>query len=167
MITALVCVDRNWAIGKNRARPIVIPDDKRFLNAAISENTIIIGRRTFAGHMENELPPDCNKIVLSSKPTLVCKNAVVVHSPEEAIKEARKYDGDIYILGGAKTYESLLGYCDEVQVTYVQHSYEADAHFPNLDKLPEWVMASESEEQTYFDTIYFYRKYVRRKEYRP
>ena len=34
-----------------------------------------------------------------------------------------------------------------------------------LDKRPEWVLASESEEQTHFDIVYYYRTYLRRKDF--
>lgn len=167
MIIALVCVDRNWAIGKGRSRLIVIPDDKKFTDASISKNTIIAGRKTYGAFMEYDLPSDTVKIVLTRNEKHELKGAYVAGSPEAALKEAAKHPGDVYVLGGEETFNSMLEYCDEVQVTYVQQIYEADAYFPNLDKRPEWIRTSESEEQTYFDTIYFYRKYTRRKEYRP
>ena len=59
----------------------------------------------------------------------------------------------------------MLDLCDEALVTYIDYSYQADTYFPNLDKRPEWVLASESEEQTHFDIVYYYRTYVRRKDF--
>lgn len=37
--------------------------------------------------------------------------------------------------------------------------YQADAHFPNLEKDPEWVVTADSDEQTYFDIPYTFVKY--------
>ena len=51
-----------------------------------------------------------------------------------------------------------------VHVTKIDHDYEADAYFPNLDKDDEWEITAESEEQTYFDLPYYFVKYERRKK---
>ncbi len=85
---------------------------------------------------------------------------------EEALEAAKKEDADIYIAGGKEIYEQMLPYCDEAYVTYIDYSYQADTYFPNLDKMAEWVLTSESEEQTHFDIVYYYRQYVRRKDFR-
>lgn len=167
MISALVCADRSWAIGNGGSRLIVIPEDRKYLNAAAIGNTLIMGRKTFESFSEYELPLDCRKIVLSRSGALKYKDADVADSPQEALRLAKKYPGNIYVIGGAQCFAGMLPYCEEIEVTYVEYRYEADVYFPNLDKMPEWVMVSESEEQTYFDTVFYFRKYARRKEYRP
>ena len=47
-------------------------------------------------------------------------------------------------------------------MTKIDFAYEADSWFPNLDEDPEWKIAEESEEQTYFDLEYTFVKYVRK-----
>jgi dihydrofolate reductase len=47
-------------------------------------------------------------------------------------------------------------------VTKIDHTYEADAFFPNLDEETDWVVTAESEEQTYFDLAYEFVKYERK-----
>ena len=37
---------------------------------------------------------------------------------------------------------------------------------PNLDELPEWELVAKSEEQTYFDIIYFFCKYKKKQGYK-
>ena len=167
MISALVCVDKNWAIGRQGNRLIVIPDDRRYLNASANKNILIMGRRTFEGFADYDLPPDCRKIVLSRSGALRYRDAEIADCPGEAIRLAGKYSGKIYVIGGEECFKSMLPLCDEAEVTFVDYRYEADAFFPNLEKKPEWILVSESEEQTYFDTVYFFRKYTRRTQYRP
>lgn len=56
--------------------------------------------------------------------------------------------------------------CDECLVTRIDESYEADAFFPDLDKDPEWELirdGSEEEEQTYFDVIYHFLRYRKKR----
>ena len=59
-------------------------------------------------------------------------------------------------------YRQLLPYCDTAHVTKIDHTYEADSHFPNLDEDPEWEITADSDEQTYFDLAYTFVKYERK-----
>ena len=87
----------------------------------------------------------------------------MVHSIEELLEELKQYDSDrIYIIGGESVYRTMLPYCDTVHVTKIDHTYEADAYFPNLDEMPEWEITADSDEQTYFDLTYVFYKYERR-----
>ena len=56
----------------------------------------------------------------------------------------------------------MLPACDVVHVTKIDHDYEADAYFPNLDNDDAWEITAESEEQTYFDLPYYFVKYERK-----
>ena len=46
-------------------------------------------------------------------------------------------------------------------VTYIDYAYDADTFFPNLDEKPEWKLAEESEEQTYYDIEFYFRTYTK------
>ena len=48
----------------------------------------------------------------------------------------------------------MLPYCDVAHVTKIDHRYEADTYFPDLDQMEEWAVTADSEEQTYFDIAY-------------
>jgi dihydrofolate reductase len=83
---------------------------------------------------------------------------------EEVLKEIEKYPSDeVYCIGGASIYSQLLPYCDTAHVTKIDFAYEADSYFPDLDKMDEWEITQESEEQTYFDLDYQFLKYERKK----
>ena len=47
-------------------------------------------------------------------------------------------------------------------MTKIEHAYEADAYFPNLDEMPEWTVTGESDEQTYFDLEFKFVRYERK-----
>ena len=100
--------------------------------------------------------------MITKDPAYQVKGAVVVHSIEEAIEESKKYDTDVYCIGGESVYRQLLPYCDEAFITKIDHAYEADSFFPNLDEMPEWEMTETSDEQTYFDLEYTFTKYERK-----
>lgn len=165
MICAIVEADRNWGIGKAGSQLTSIPDDEKYIAALASENVLIMGRKTYERIPMNRLPIGRLNIVLSRNMGFVPGGAVAAHSIDEAFALAGNAGGDIYIIGGSSVFDQTLRLCDEVQVTAIDYAYDADTHFPDLDKAVEWVKVSESEEQTHFDTIYYFRKYVRRKDY--
>ncbi len=160
----IVAVDKNWAIGKNGKLLISIPADMKFFRETTTGNVVLMGRRTL-NSFPNSLPlRDRINIVMTTDQSFDGKGAVIVHNLEEALEEVKKYNTEnVYVIGGADVYEQLLPYCDTAYVTYIDYSYEADKHFPNLDDSEEWKLAEESEEQTYFDVEYYFRKYIRTK----
>ena len=167
MIRAIVTADRNWAIGKN-GRPItVIPDDERYIRSTTTGKTVIIGSKTINTYLPAQIPPNRTNIVLSRNKDFTVTGAkiTVCTSVGDALKKAKECQGECYVLGGASIYRQFLPYCEEVEVTAVDYTYDADSFFPDLDKMPEWVMVSESEELTHFDTVYHIRKYRRRTDY--
>lgn len=77
-----------------------------------------------------------------------------MHSVEELLEAVKGYDTkEVYVIGGSSVYEQLLPYCDTAHVTKIDHAYEADAWFPNLDEDPDWEITADSDEQYYFDLI--------------
>ena len=80
-----------------------------------------------------------------------------------SMEELKKYNSeDVYVIGGESIYRQLLPYCTKAYVTKIDHAYDADTYFPNLDADPEWEMTKISDEQTYFDLEYVFVIYERR-----
>ena len=100
-------------------------------------------------------------IVLTRDKSLKESDAVIVHGVEEALLQLSEYEGDVYIIGGESIYRQFLPYTDTAYITYIDYAYQADRYFPKLDDNKEWKMTEESEEQTYFNVEYYYRKYER------
>ena len=165
MIIAIVTADKNWAIGKMGRQVTTIPDDVRYIRSTTTGQSVIMGRKTFESYPVGQIPENRNNIVLSSNPNFKAPGCLVCTSADEAINKAKEKGTDIYVLGGAEVFAEMLPVTDEIQVTAVDYSYDADTYFPDIDKMPEWVMVEESEEQTHFDTVYFLRRYVRRTDY--
>ncbi len=162
-ITCIAAVDANWGIGRNNTLLVSIPSDMKNFRTLTSGNVIIMGRRTLES-FPNGLPlKNRVNIVLSKNASPSGNGEIIVRSIEEALKEAEKYeDREIYIIGGESIYRQFLPYCTKAIITKIDHAYEADAYFPNLDRDEEWEIAEESEEQTYFDLPYTFTTYVRK-----
>ena len=166
MLSMIVTIDRNWAISNEHKPLITIPDDTKFIRDMTYGQVIICGRHTFEYTFNGKLLPNRTTIIVAKDADYKAKGAIVVQSSAEALAESIKLNKSTFVLGGKRLYNDLLPFCDEVHVTAVDYSYVADSYFPNLDRIPEWVMVEESEEQTHFDVVYYFRRYLRRKDYR-
>lgn len=157
----IVAADKNWAIGKDNKLLVSIPADMKFFRETTKENIVIMGRKTLESFPQGQPLQKRVNIVISGNQDYQVKGAIVVHSVEEAVEEAGKYEGEVYVIGGESIYRAMLPYCTKALVTKIDHAYEADTYFPNLDEDPEWELTGETEEQTYFDLEYVFRKYER------
>lgn len=158
----IVAADRNWAIGKNNKLMWSIPADMKFFRETTQGNVVIMGRKTLESFPQGQPLKNRVNIVITRNPSYKVKDAVVVHSVEEAIEESRKYDGDVFVIGGESIYRAMLPYCDTTLVTRIDYAYEADTWFPNLDEDEEWELTDEGEEQTCFDLEYTFTRYERK-----
>lgn len=158
----IVSADENWGIGSNNQLLVHIPDDMRLFREATTGKVVVMGRKTRESLPNGTLEGRVN-IVLTHDQNYKAGNAVIVHSLEELYQELEQYDtNDVFVIGGSSVYRQLLDECDTAHVTKIDFAYSADTYFPNLDEAPEWELVAESEEQTYFDIIYYFRTYEKR-----
>ena len=158
----IVAVDKNWGIGKNNDLLVSIPADMKMFRTETSGKVVVMGRKTLESFPGGLPLKNRTNIVLSGNPDYQVKGAIVVHSLQELLEEIKKYPKDqVYCIGGDSVYKMLLPYCDTAQVTKIDFAYEADRYFPNLDEMPQWQVAAESEEQTYSDLEYRFVRYER------
>lgn len=160
----IAAVDENWAIGKNNQLLVRIPADQKFFRETTTGKVVVMGRKTLES-FPNGLPlKNRVNIVLTHDMNYKVKDAIVLHSMDELHEELKKYNSDdVYVIGGEKIYEQLLDECDVAHITKIEYEYDADAYFPNLDEKEEWEITADSEEQTYFDLIYYFYKYEKKK----
>ena len=159
----IVAVDSNRGIGKDNKLLVSIPADMKFFRTTTSGKVVIMGRKTVES-FPNGLPlKNRVNIVITGNKDYKVKDAVVVHSVEEALQEAGKYPSeDVYVIGGDSIYRQMLPYCSKAHVTKIDFAYQADTFFPNLDQMEEWEVVEESEEQTYFDLEYTFVTYEKK-----
>jgi dihydrofolate reductase len=159
----IAAVDKNWGIGKSNKLLVSIPEDMKFFREKTTGNVVVMGRKTLESFPGGRPLRDRINIVLTHDPSYQKPGAVVVHSLEEMQQELQQYDSRrVYVIGGESLYRQLLDSCDVAYITRINYAYNADAHFPDLDQEPDWSLAEESEEQTYFDLEYVFTRYERK-----
>ena len=157
----IVAVDSNWAIGKENKLLVSIPQDMKFFRETTKGKVVAMGRKTLESFPQGRPLANRVNIVISHNPDYQVKDAIVVHSVEEAMQESKKHEGEVFVIGGESIYRAMLPYCNTAYVTRTDHVYEADTWFPDLDKNPDWKKTAETDEQTYFDLEYVFAKYER------
>lgn len=158
----IVAVDKNWAIGKDNKLLVSIPQDMKFFRETTTGKVVVMGRKTLESFPGGQPLKKRTNIVLTRDKNYQVKDAIIVHSVDELLEELKNYDEkEIYVIGGESIYRALLPYCKVAHVTKIDHAYEADTYFPNLDEMNEWEVTGVSEEQTYFDLEYEFVRYER------
>ena len=159
----IAAVDNNWAIGNKGALLVRIRTDQMNFRALTTGQVVILGRKTLETFPQKQPLANRTNIILSKNPDYKVKDAIVVHSMDELMEELKKYDtDDVFVIGGESIYKALEPMCDTAIITKVEHSYEADAYFPNLDENPDWELVEEGEEQTCFDLSFTFNTYKRK-----
>ena len=131
MITIIAAIANNNALGKNNKLIWHLPADLKRFKKVTSNHAIIMGRKTFES-LGKALPNRTN-IVITRNPDYTAKDCVLVHSLREALKHTEN-DDNAFILGGAEIYRQAIGLVDKLDLTFVHHTFEADAFFPEIDE---------------------------------
>ena len=162
-MNAIVCVDRNWGIGKNGELLVNIPADRHFFRGLTTGGVVLGGRKTMEALPGGVVLSERLNIVLTKQPDYQFEDAEIVHSRAEALDVLRfQDDKHIFVIGGGTVYQTFLRYCDQVYVTKVGASFEADTFFPNLDQKEEWEVTWKSELQSYQDIPFAFYQYCRK-----
>ena len=159
----IVAVDKNWAIGHKGKLLVTIPADQKLFRDETKGKVVVMGRKTLESLPSGQPLRERTNIVITRNEQYEKKGVIVMHSVEETLEYLKQFNSeDIFIIGGEEIYRQFLPYCDVAHVTWIDYKYQADTYFPNLDKDPEWHVTDESDEQTYFDLCYEFRKYERK-----
>ena len=84
--------------------------------------------------------------------------AIVVHSADEALKEAEKIspDQELMVIGGSEIYKEFLPRANRIYLTIIEGEFEGDAFFPKYD-ITEWKEISYEEHERNAENPYDYR----------
>ncbi len=140
---AIVCVNKNWAIGKNGDLIYSLPGDMKFFRETTKGKTVIMGRKTLDSFPGGNPLKNRVNIVISSKSDNR-KDVVWAKTPSEAIEKTTDFS-ESFLIGGASVYNQMIDYCSEALVTIVDDEKEGDTFFPNLYEKNNWSLEKESE----------------------
>lgn len=142
---AIVAVDKNWGIGKKNGLLFNLPADMAYFKEKTLNKVVVMGSNTLKSFPGGK--PLKNRVNVVLFPGGEKRDdCTVVETLDEVFAEIKKYAADdVFIIGGAMFYKTMLPYCSEVLVTKVDADGEAEVFYENLDELENWSLISESE----------------------
>lgn len=133
-VSIIVAVDKNWLIGRRGGLPWRLPADLRHFKSVTTGHTVIMGRKTYES-IGKPLPNRFN-IVITKQKGMTIPGCEVVDSAEEALRLSPE-KREIFVIGGAEIYSRFLPLVDKIYLTRIDHSFEGDIFFPEIN-MSEW-----------------------------
>ncbi len=129
-IIAIVAIAKNFAIGKDGKLPWHYSADLKFFKETTSGNAVVMGFHTWKS-IRKPLPKRLN-IVLSRSANLENRaDVLLMRSKKEVLALTQYLKGDLFIIGGAKTYENFADVIEKWIVTEVpDEAKDADTFMP-------------------------------------
>jgi dihydrofolate reductase len=130
MITGIVAIANNFAIGKGGRLPWHYSADLKFFKQTTINHAVVMGFNTWKS-IGKPLPNRLN-IVLSRKAKVENQqNILLLRSKAEVLALSKYLNCDLFIIGGAKTYENFSDAIEKWIVTEVPLTVKnADTFMP-------------------------------------
>lgn len=159
MISIIVAISEENAIGKQGGLLCHLPNDLQHFKAVTSGSTVIMGERTFlslpfSNVRNTHALPNRRNIVITDNKDHAYAGAEMVYSIEEAIKLANTLPpyssipllptkaAEAFVIGGGMVYRQFMPLADKLYITHIHHSWkDADTFFPEI-KESEWQLVS-------------------------
>ncbi len=147
MISIIVAIaGKKRVIGKKGSLPWYIPQELKRFKEVTMGHSIIMGRKTHES-IGKPLPGRTN-IVITHEPDYKALGCIVVHSLDEALKEAQ--DDEIFVIGGGEIYKQALPLATKLYLTYIDKEIEGDVFFPDYSEFKKVVYESDWQEHEEF-----------------
>ncbi len=133
-LSLIAAVARDGAIGRDNDLLWHDSRDQKHFRAATMGCPVVMGRRTWDSLPERFRPlPGRRNIVVTRNAAWQAPGAEVAHSLAEAmalVADAPK----AFVMGGGQLYAEALPWADELVLTEVDASFEADTFFPAWER---------------------------------
>ena len=140
MISIIVAIAENYAIGKKGDLLCHMPADLKHFKDITSGKTVMMGERTFFSLPKHPLPNRRN-IVLTDVAGKTFEGAEAVYSIDEMV-QCVNGEEEAFVIGGGMVYRQMMERADKLYITHIHHSWEdADTFFPEI-KESEWKLLS-------------------------
>ncbi len=162
MLSLIVAIDENNAIGINGDMLCHLPNDLRHFKETTLGHTVIMGKKTLFSLPKYPLPNRRN-IVLSSQPDHTIQGVEWVTSIEEAQQVVAAAE-EAFIMGGGMVYKQFMPIADKLYITHIHNAFPAaDTYFPTINP-EEWQRISEERHEADERHAYAYSfcEYIRK-----
>lgn len=136
MISIIVALARNRAIGLNGNLIWHLSADLKYFKRVTTGHTVIMGYKTFLSLPNQRALPNRRNIIISSHLEQAPEGFELAHSIQEAVNMVHSEE-ETFVIGGGSIYEQFLPKADRLYLTRIDKEFEADTYFPYID-FDEW-----------------------------
>lgn len=138
-MNAIVVVDEKWGIGKNNDLLFSLPEEMKYFREKTLNKTVVMGSNTLKSFPGGRPLKNRTNVVLFPGGEKR-DDCIVVGSLEELKQVLTNFpEDDIFVIGGAMMYKTMLPFCKRAYVTKVDADGQATVFFPDLDGLG-WIL---------------------------
>jgi dihydrofolate reductase len=166
-VALIVAMDQERGIGKNNDLMWHLAADMQFFKQTTSGQIVVMGRKNYDSIPERFRPlPNRENVVITRNIDFKADNCLVFHNIEAVFSHYHDEDErTIFIIGGGEIYKLALetGLVQEMYITHVDASYNADTFFPEFDETV-WekseILSHSKDEKN--EAAFVVRRYVKR-----
>lgn len=136
MISIIVALARNRAIGLNGNLIWHLSADLKYFKRVTTGHTVIMGYKTFLSLPNQRALPNRRNIIISSHLEQAPEGFELAHSIQEAVNMVHDEE-ETFVIGGGSIYEQFLPHAGKLYLTRIDKEFEADTYFPYID-FDEW-----------------------------
>jgi len=145
IVSAIVAVAENGAIGRDNQLPWHLPEDLKFFKRTTMGKPVLMGRKTYDS-LGKPLPGRLNIVVSNNKHLQLPDGVLLYHDLQKALERLEEEATDeVFIIGGGKIFAETIHLLDQLYITKVHTDIaDANAFFPHIDH-SQWKLVWEEE----------------------
>ena len=140
MISLIAAMTHDRVIGRDGQIPWKIPGEQAYFKRVTWGHGVVMGRKTYQS-IGRPLPGRTN-YVLSHSADFRPQGCVMIDGIQPLLALAE--DAEIFVIGGAQVFETLLPWAERLYLTLIDASFSGDAFFPEYDA-NAWTLVSSTE----------------------
>lgn len=128
-LAIIAALDRNRLIGRQNRMPWHIPEDLAWFREKTLDHTVIMGKNTWRS-LGRALDRRTN-VVLTRDADFHVPGVIVCRSIGECLDLC--VAEQCFVIGGAQVFRQFLPHAQKMFITWIDHEFEGDTHFPEFD----------------------------------
>jgi dihydrofolate reductase len=137
IVSLIVAIPTNLAIGKNNQLIWDLPKDMKFFMETTTGHPVIMGRKNYESIPEKYRPlKNRLNVIITRNKNYKADGCIVVNNILDSLKylSVKNYE-EVFVIGGGEIYKRFLenDLIDRMYITHIDESFDGDTFFPVVD----------------------------------
>ncbi len=137
IVSLIVAIPTNLAIGKNNQLIWDLPKDMKFFMETTTGHPVIMGRKNYESIPEKYRPlKNRLNVIITRNKNYKADGCIVVNNILDSLKalSVKNYE-EVFVIGGGEIYKRFLenDLIDRMYITHIDESFDGDTFFPKVD----------------------------------